>query len=147
MTRSMLEGWKWACCAAVGALLGAIAGCAGAGNDPEVPETPRAGPLLAAGTHRIAGSEAFTAFADGARLDRTQRISVARTLALYLENDASLQATANDMEQQSAMHKQLLGDTVAHLRAQLPASSWDAFARSGLLPEAASVGAGDGRRP
>jgi hypothetical protein len=47
----------------------------------------------------------------------------------------------------SSMHKQLLGDTVAHLRAQLPEPSWDAFTRSGLLPEAASVGASDGRRP
>jgi hypothetical protein len=147
MTRGVLERWRWVWCAAVGALLGGAAGCAGAGNDPEVPETPRAGPILAAGTHRIASSEAFTAFAVGARLDQAQRISVARTLALYLENDASLQATAEGTEQLSSMHKQLLGDTVAQLRARLPEASWDAFTRSGLLPEAAAVGASDGRRP
>lgn len=147
MTRGVLGGWKCACGLVAGALLVGAAGCAGAGNDPEVPETPRAGPILAAGTHRIARAEAFTAFADGARLDPAQRISVARTLALYFENDASLQATAEGTEQLSSMHKQLLGDTVAHLRAQLPESSWDAFTRSGLLPEAASVGTSDGRRP
>jgi hypothetical protein len=37
----------------------------------------------------------------------------------------------------------LLGDTVAHLRSQMPASSWDAFTRSGLLPDVAPVGTND----
>lgn len=147
MTRSVLERWGWVYRAAACALLGGAAGCAGAGNDPEVPETPRAGPILAAGTHRIARSEAFTAFADGARLDPTQRIAVARTLALYFENDASLQATANGTDPLSSMHKQLLGDTVAHLRAQLPESSWDAFTRSGLLPDVVPSVTPDRRLP
>jgi len=142
MTRGVPGRRKWACCVIVGALLGGAAGC-GSG-EPEVPDTPRAGPILTAATHRVARSEAFIAFADGARLDRARRISVARTLALHLENDASIQATAKGSEQLRSMRQQLLGDTVAHLRIQLPEASWDAFTRSGLLPELAA-GASDGR--
>jgi len=137
MTRGALD-WKWACCVAIGALLGGVAGCAG--NDPEV---FRAGPTLTADTRRIVGSAVFLAFADEAHLDKTQRISVARTLALHAENAASIQVTAKGPEQLSSMHQQLLGDTVAHLRSQLPESSWDAFTRSGLLPAVAPVGTND----
>jgi hypothetical protein len=108
---------------------------------------PRAGPLLTADTHRIARSGAFTAFADRAHLDKTQRILVARTLALHSENDASIRVAAKGPEQLGTMHQQLLGDTAAHLRVQIPQSSWDAFNRSGLLPEQPLASASNGRNP
>jgi hypothetical protein len=134
MTRGTYEWRQWAYCVVISALLGGAAACAG--NEPEV---PRAGPVLRADTNRIAGSEAFLAFADAAHLDQTQRIWVARTLALHAENAASLQMTALGPEQLSSMRQQLVQDTVAHLRNQLPVSSWDAFTRSGLLPEVAAM--------
>lgn len=143
MTRGVFEGRRWARGVAFGALLGAAAGCAR--TDAEAPDVPRAGPMLTAATHRVSETGAFVAFADHARLGRAQRTSVARTLALHHENEASLQATARDPEQLRAMEQQLLGDTVAHLRTQLSASSWDIFTRSGLLPEVAPVIENEGR--
>lgn len=143
MTESALDRWKWAHCFVFGALLGSIVGCAG--NEPELPDVPRAGPILTIATHRIAKSEAFVAFADSVSLDTTQRIRLARTLALHFKNEESIQVTAKRPEQLNAAHRQLLGDTVAHLRTQIPESAWDAFTRSGLLPEVASVGMSDGR--
>lgn len=121
--------WRtWLCGVALGALVGA-----GACSHENI-DVPNAGPVLSGDTQRIYESQKFVAFADAAHLDRAQRIQVARTLALYGENEESLRATAKSPADLSDMHRQLVGDTVAHLRLQMPASAWDAFTQSGLLP-------------
>lgn len=107
--------------------------CGGCSHDNI--DVPNAGPLLTADTQRVYESQKFVAFADSAHLDRGQRIQVARTLALYGENEESLRATPRGSEELNDMHQQLLRDTVAHVRAQMPDAAWTAFTRSGLLPE------------
>jgi len=128
MRRELARALVWVC----GALLSALVGGAACSHDNL--DVPNAGPVLSADTQRIYESQKFVAFADSAHLDRARRIEVARTLALYGENEASLRATSRGSELDD-MHQQLLRDTVAHVRAQIPDSAWDAFTRSGLLPE------------
>lgn len=122
--------WKtWTCCLAVAALFGGAGGCSHTDLD-----VPNAGPALAADTQRIYESEAFTAFAKSAHLSQSQGVLVARTLALYGENEDSIRVTAKSPANLNDMHRQLVGDTVAHLQLQIPPSAWDAFTQSGLLP-------------
>lgn len=81
---------------------------------------------------RVADSAAFRAFVKDARLDADQQRTIARIVALYHRNDASLEATTTSAER-ATMHRQLVGDTVAQIQVRIPQSSWDAFARSGLV--------------
>lgn len=118
----------------VGALLGGIEACSHTDLD-----VPNAGPVLAADTQRIYESQAFIAFANEAHLSPTQGILVARTLALYGENDASARETAKTPQDLASVHAQLLRDTVVQIRIEMPASAWDGFTQSGLLSEATTA--------
>jgi hypothetical protein len=115
---------------ALGVLVSAAAGCSHSDID-----VPNAGPALSADTQRVFESPNFTAFANQAHLSTTQAILVARTLALYADNDAALRTTANGADNLANMHRQLRGDTLAQLQLQIPAPGWDAFKQSGLLDQ------------
>ncbi|SRR6266542_3521397 len=94
---------------------------------------------LANRSERLAESAPFRDFAEKAQLDERQRRTIAHILALYYENKAALEATASEDDHATSMYQQLLGDTVAQLRARLSDSAWDAFARSGLLADVSTL--------
>jgi hypothetical protein len=101
------------------------------GAAPAAPAPPAEKPSTPYGDD-VARSPAFRAFADRARLDETQRASIARILRLYGDNRAALEETL-DGDKVAPMLRQLLADTGAQLHMRIPAASWDDFVQTGLV--------------
>jgi hypothetical protein len=91
---------------------------------------------LEAATDEILASDEFIAFEDESSLDEATAVEVARIVALYRMNDASLVETSTDPDELAELRQRLLDDTVVRLRVTMPAEVWDDFDRSKLLPGA-----------